>query len=386
MVDFPTRNNKFLDILLTNNASLVLKVADIPGISDHTSIAITDIQCHPLRNRPIKRTVYMWNRANIPELKVELKNKITEYCSNQNSNTTALNVLWDEFKTIVNSIMDKVPSWITQECKRLSRRKKRWYNRAKRTKMQPDWDKFKRISSECKKACKNAHSKYINEKIIGTDNRKNLFRYIKSKRKDNVSVAPLQKEDKFVIDDLQKSNILNEQYCSVFSQPNQETQPINSPRTENAMSDIKINELGILALLNRLQTKKATGPDTISARFLNEFAAEIAPAVTMICTISFEQGELPNDWLHAFIVPVYKGGNKDRSNAENYRPISLTSICCKIMEHIIYSNVMSHLNKNDIISNTQHGFRGNHSCESQLLFTVNDLATGLNDSKQIDTI
>jgi len=54
------------------------------------------------------------------------------------------------------------------------------------------------------------------------------------------------------------------------------------------MGDIKISEQGILALLNRLQTKKATGPDTISARFLNEFAAVIAPAVTMICTISFE--------------------------------------------------------------------------------------------------
>jgi hypothetical protein len=150
------------------------------------------------------------------------------------------------------------------------------------------------------------------------------------------------------------------------------------------MQNIEIREQGILALLKRIQTRKATGPDGISARFLNEFAVEIAPALTVLCSNSLERGELPNDWLHASIVPVYKGGNKDRSLAENYRPVSLTSICCKIMEHVLYSNIMKHLNDNEILTEVQHGFRENRSCESQLLLTTNDLATALNEGKQVD--
>ena len=103
-----------------------------------------------------------------------------------------------------------------------------------------------------------------------------------------------------------------------------------------------------------------------------EFSVEYAPALTLLYRNSLKQEALPQDWLHASIDPVYKGGNKDRSSAENYRPVSLTSICCKIMVHIIYSNIMNHPQTNKILSDVQHGFRNKRSCESQLLLTTND--------------
>ena len=127
-----------------------------------------------------------------------------------------------------------------------------------------------------------------------------------------------------------------------------------------------------MKLLKSVKPHKATGPDGVSARFLKEFSVEIAPALTLLYRNSLKQEALPQEWLHASIVPVYKGGNKDRSSVENYRPVSLTSICCKIMEHIIYSNVMNHLQTNNILSDVQHGFRNKRSCESQLLLTTND--------------
>ena len=76
----------------------------------------------------------------------------------------------------------------------------------------------------------------------------------------------------------------------------------------------------------------------------------------------------------------------DRKNPSNYRPVSLTSICSKIMEHIVYSNIMSHLEAFNILSPTQFGFRKDHSAELQLLQTVYDLATSLNNSSQCDVI
>ena len=70
--------------------------------------------------------------------------------------------------------------------------------------------------------------------------------------------------------------------------------------------------------------------------------------------------------------------------ASNYRPVSLTSVCGKLLEHIIYSGVMNHLNLHNILTDAQHGFHLKHSCETQLLLMVHDFACGLNDGKQID--
>ena len=86
------------------------------------------------------------------------------------------------------------------------------------------------------------------------------------------------------------------------------------------------------------------------------------------------------------VSPLYKSNKNDRSNAENYRPISLTSIVSKILEHILHSNIMDHLNKNKILRNVQHGFRNERSCETQLILTINDFAKALNQGEQIDSI
>ena len=68
------------------------------------------------------------------------------------------------------------------------------------------------------------------------------------------------------------------------------------------------------------------------------------------------------------------------------RPVSLTVVLCKVMEYIICSNVMKHLDRNNILTDAQHGFRKRRSCESQLILTVKDLASSLDLKEQIDLI
>ena len=97
-----------------------------------------------------------------------------------------------------------------------------------------------------------------------------------------------------------------------------------------------------------------------------------------------KQGKLPNDWKRAFVAPIFKKGS--RTNPSNYRPISLTCICCKLLEHIISSAISTQANHYNIICKQQHGFRKNHSCETQLLETVNDLALSLNAGEHTDFI
>ena len=84
------------------------------------------------------------------------------------------------------------------------------------------------------------------------------------------------------------------------------------------------------------------------------------------------------------VVPIYKKG--EQSSPSNYCPVSLTSICCKLLEHVVYSHIFSHLDQHDILCNEQHGFRHKRSCETQLILTIHDLAKNLDSGLQSDVI
>ena len=93
----------------------------------------------------------------------------------------------------------------------------------------------------------------------------------------------------------------------------------------------------------------------------------------IIFQISLTTGQVPDDWKEANVAPIFKKGDKHKPS--NYRPVSLTCITSKIMEHIIVSNLMKYLEIQNILFPLQHGFRRNHSCESQLLPLFQDLAS-----------
>ena len=93
---------------------------------------------------------------------------------------------------------------------------------------------------------------------------------------------------------------------------------------------------------------------------------------------------LPSDWLKDNVCPVFKKGN--RTHASNYHPISLTSICCKTMEHIIYHSAIQHLNSFNVLIENQHGFRSQHSCVTQLNSLLEDLSYSMDHHQQTDVI
>ena len=149
------------------------------------------------------------------------------------------------------------------------------------------------------------------------------------------------------------------------------------------MKPFNITTNGIIKLLKNLNPYKAQEPDNISPRILKELADEISPLIQLIYTKSLDTGEVPADWRTANVSPVYKKGLK--SAAENYRPISLTSVCCKILEHIIARN-MQHAEENNILYPLQHGFRKGRSRETQLIEFVDDISKNLQEGRQTDIL
>ena len=100
----------------------------------------------------------------------------------------------------------------------------------------------------------------------------------------------------------------------------------------------------------------------------------LPPIIKVIFERSVEIGKLPMDWCRAYVTPVFKKG--DKSQAVNYRPISLTCILCKVLEHIMASQIVKHMNEHSLLYDLQHGFREKRSCETQLTMLVEDLARG----------
>ena len=121
------------------------------------------------------------------------------------------------------------------------------------------------------------------------------------------------------------------------------------------MGEITVDPNGVLKLLNNLKIHKTFGPDGLSARVLKECSSEIAPILALIYNETLPQGTVPDDWRQANAAPIFKKGEK--YDAANYRPVSLTCICCKTLEHIIVSNINKHLAFESILADCQHGFR-----------------------------
>ena len=114
-----------------------------------------------------------------------------------------------------------------------------------------------------------------------------------------------------------------------------------------------LNVEGIYKLLNNLDIDKTPGPDKLPNRILKYCATEIAQILQVIVIKSPTSGNLLEDRLTANITPIFKKG--DRSSPLNYRPLSLTAVCCKVLENIIYHHIMEHLLQYQIIINTGFG-------------------------------
>ncbi|CAB4033903.1 Hypothetical predicted protein [Paramuricea clavata] len=147
-------------------------------------------------------------------------------------------------------------------------------------------------------------------------------------------------------------------------------------------SDLQLTIEEVARTLLALDTTKATGPDGIPSRLLKETAWQIAPSLTQIFNKSLSCGEIPDEWKLANIVPVHKKGEK--SQVENYRPISLLSIISKVLERCVLRNIRDHLLQ--LINDSQHGFIPGKSCTTQLLEVLDYIGSLLDGGKQTDVV
>ena len=406
MVKVPTRGTNTLDLIITNQPTSVNRIETLPGLSDH-DIVFAEINIQPKKFTQKPRNITLYSKANWNNIQEDLK-EVLKDIRKMNNEKADINIMWTKFQSDLEmSIKKNIPSktakkkdgfpWITRDIKRLIKKRDRWYRRQKKSRHNQDITKYKDLKRQTQQELRKAYWKYV-DGIVSTSEENNnqpfscmkkFWTFIKHRRSDGSSIPPLKSDGILHSDSTEKANILNGQFQQAFSHKHDITEAEFKNKCKmqgkfKEIHNINITENGVLKLLNSLNPNKAAGPDNISPRVLKHLAHDIAPILTIIFRRSYETGEIPDIWRTANVCPVYKKGKK--YDPINYRPISLTCISCKLMEHIVTSNIMTHASEQNIMYPLQHGFRKGLSCETQLIEFVDDVTKNLDQGKQTDCL
>ena len=276
--------------------------------------------------------------------------------------------------------------WITTDLKRKMRKRDRLFKKARRHPSTSRWKTYSQYRNMVTKLVHQAHHDYVNN-IIGNslqDNPKAFWSYVKHCRAENVGIPSLRSDKGIHMTDKDKAECLNSFFHSVFT-----SQQVCHARVEGSSRYPDIGHLhfhrpGVAKQLSNLNPSKACGPDELPPKLLKLVADEIAPALGFLFQQSYNSGTVPREWKYALVTPIHKSG--DKCDPGNYRPISLTCVCSKLMEHIVLSHISKHVAANDILVDNQHGFRQKLSTTTQLISATHDWAHTLQRRGQTDVI
>ena len=255
------------------------------------------------------------------------------------------------------------------------------FRKAKRSGNDEDWAQFRKFRRTLERRIRKQHRDYVSCTIgasLETNNSKPFWNHVKALNLTSFGITSLTKKTgEVVFAPEEEASILKEQFQSVFTEENADRMPDLRTTTTPTLPPLVVSNTGVVYC-------RASTLYKVQARVLKQCANSISPALCRLFQVSIDTEYLPHDWRLANITPIYK--KSDRSDPSNYRPFSLTSIPSKILEHVIYRHLMTHLEANAILSDAQHGFRKGRSCETQLLLLLENLTKTLDNRRQVDLI
>jgi len=241
----------------------------------------------------------------------------------------------------------------------------------------------KKVANMIRNAKRAEERKLAKEK---SKNSKPFYAYVKRRTKTRDPVGPLKKQDGTnVTEPEEMAEILNEFFSSVYTREDTTgIPPVAQKRCRKKLRRTWITTEKVKKKIASLRNNSAPGPDGISPKILKNTTDQIAPVLAMIYRKSLARSEVPEEWRQANICPIYKKGSK--AKAGNYRPVSLTSVCCKMMESLLRDDIVQHLRDNHLISDSQHGFVNRRSCTTNLLEYLEVMTKTVDEGGKADVL
>lgn len=396
-VDAPTRGAHILDLVLYSEPSTVEFLGVHPGFSssDHFSLHFNILLSDAL-SKPSKR-VRNFRNADY--------NSIFQYLSSiiwptEFNNCARINDFWKCFSNHLNFAIERFVPLFKPKHKRFrlpphlnklnSRKIQLWKllknSRSASLQVQETARHDYRLASiSYSKAVKKFHANR-ELRVCLANNSRAFFGYVNSRLRSRSAISALRSPtDVLTTDDTAKAEMFCSFFSSVFTKDNG-LLPIFPVRSQDlpTLSNVSFTPSSVENALHSLSSTLSAGPDGFPALFLKNLAPVLGPPLAIIFEVSFRLGELPDQWRSANVIPIFKKGCA--SDVSNYRPISLTCVCCRVMERIIKDRMLTFLLSAKLISPHQHGFLSRRSTCSQLLDCVNDWSIALSSGSPVDVV
>ena len=220
-------------------------------------------------------------------------------------------------------------------------------------------------------------------------NQRYFFSYAKRFAKVHSTVSPIKDQNgELQTDPSIKAELLQSQYCKVFSDPTkanpEQCASLINHTHSSILENLTSGEDDIKEAIKDLDPYSSTPDGDIPAKVLKSCSDNLVYPLFLLWKSSFETGLIPSSLKTQYVTPVFKKG--DQTDAANYRPISITSHIIKIFERVLRKRIVSHMETNNLLSDKQHGFRKKRSCLTQLIDHVDHILKTLNSGEEVDTI
>jgi hypothetical protein len=281
----------------------------------------------------------------------------------------------------------KKPLWMDDRTLRKVRRKHSAWIRYLNTKDGQAYQDYISKRNEAQHAIRRARRKFENSLAKNCrHNNKAVWGYINSRR-SRPGISQLVKDDGSLTQtDEEIAEVLGDQYYKTFTQEDTTNIPTILDKELKTPPIVKFTATQdkVYKVLKNLKIDKSPGLDGMHPRLLNELAMPLSLPISLVYNISLDTGELPHQWKDAVISPIFKKGA--RKLPQNYRPVSLTSVICKVLEKLVVEQVTEHLVANDLKSPEQHGFTKGKSTVTNLLEAMNVWTEALMHGTPVDIL
>ena len=349
-----------------------------------------------IQNRPIIRIYGQKNTAKFIDA-MNNENWQEIYC--QNDPTTALEIFIKKYENHYNAcfplkrlsrLRAKDKKWITIGLLKSIKHKNALYKKYIKRPTEENRNKYKRYRNILNKCLRQSEKNYYIKEI--NENKKNLSTLWRifgpminpNKTKKSRRITMLKDCDKNICDEYDMANAFNNYFAEIANKIAQ-TIPRSNEFVkylgENNPNSIYLhpsNPNEIAKLIDKLNNKKATGPDNIHIKTVKSIKEIISKILTHVINICFTNGMYPEQLKTAKVIPIHK--KNDPTDPSNYRPISLLSCMNKIIEKVIYSRLESFLTHYDFFYDYQFGFRNNHSTETALIEIIDSIRQNIDDN------
>jgi Reverse transcriptase (RNA-dependent DNA polymerase)/Endonuclease-reverse transcriptase len=415
--NYPTRFENILDLVFTNDGTLVYNLSIEPPFcgSDHEVVTVSlNVNCYVNigsengnaglvfdDNSSIcntKLTVsdgfFRWSAAKWFSLDnslydIDWNNVIVSELDSDtnwiNFNNVlfeciALNVPYVEKRSSKNCITSsKGKKKLPKHIRKLTAKKRLCWKNCKSRPTIHRKAKYKAVSARLKKSI------FIQEvekekNMIRSKNIGQFYKYVSKKSDHKSDIPPLKAENgSLLFNETEKAEALNSYFVSNCTVDNGILPPFSVASPKKSFKDIhSISISQIYSKLRKLKSTYSAGPDGLPPILFKQLARSLAYPLFLLFNQILSSGRLPNMWKLANVLPLYKKkGNI--SDPANYRPISLTCVACKVYESFIKQHLLEYLTENEMLSKDQHGFLQGKSTCSNLLEAMNDWTSNIED-------